>query len=183
MSPFFQFLTTTFSLGTIAMQVATLILVVLAIVAFKKKEESPIVSFASRYAVLFSFIIVTLSTIGSLIYSEIGGFEPCKFCWLQRIALYPLVIIFGFALWKKELRAWGEALALAIIGLLLGLYHYALQMAPIGTLPCSATGPSCTDRLFTLFGYVTFPMMTVGALGLVIILLIVQKFSRTIKTN
>lgn len=179
MSPFFQFLTTTFSLGTIVMQGATIALVALLLVAIVKKVTHPFLSFVANHAILISFLIVLTSTIGSLIYSEIGGFEPCKFCWIQRIALYPLVVIFGFAVWRKKLAFYGEALTLTLLGLLFALYHYALQMAPMGTLPCSTTGPSCTDRLFIEFGYVTFPMMTVGALGLVLVLLLIHRYARS----
>ena len=39
-------------------------------------------------------MIATGATIGSLYFSEIRNYVPCEYCWYQRIAMYPLVIIF-----------------------------------------------------------------------------------------
>ena len=36
--------------------------------------------------------VAVFSMIGSLIYSEVVGFIPCKFCWYQRYIMYPLAI-------------------------------------------------------------------------------------------
>ena len=46
-------------------------------------------------AVLFAWIVATVTTLGSLYYSEHAGFVPCELCWYQRIVMYPLVIVLG----------------------------------------------------------------------------------------
>ncbi|MBT6325734.1 MAG: disulfide bond formation protein B, partial [Bdellovibrionales bacterium] len=48
----------------------------------------------SSKLIFFCWIIALLSTLGSLFFSEIMEFTPCVLCWYQRIAMYPLVIIF-----------------------------------------------------------------------------------------
>ena len=53
-------------------------------------------------SVVFSWAIATLATIGSLFYSEVSGFIPCTFCWYERIAMYPLVLILGIGILKKN---------------------------------------------------------------------------------
>ena len=44
-----------------------------------------------------------IAVLGSLYYSEIVGYIPCELCWIQRIFMYPLVIIFGVALIKRNI--------------------------------------------------------------------------------
>src|SRR5690625_7099623 len=45
-----------------------------------------------------------VAVIGSLFFSEIMGYVPCEICWFQRILMYPLVIIYGTALVKKDIN-------------------------------------------------------------------------------
>ena len=44
--------------------------------------------------------VATASTVGSLLYSEVYDLIPCRLCWYQRVAMYPLalVLITGLAL-------------------------------------------------------------------------------------
>lgn len=52
------------------------------------------------------FVIWALSltaVAGSLFFSEVLGFPPCEWCWYQRILMYPLVVIYGTALVKKNM--------------------------------------------------------------------------------
>src|SRR5690625_1829649 len=51
---------------------------------------------------LFIWTVALISLLGSLFYSEVMGYEPCKLCWIQRIFMYPLVVIYGYALMKKN---------------------------------------------------------------------------------
>ncbi|MCT6817751.1 MAG: disulfide bond formation protein B, partial [Lysinibacillus fusiformis] len=41
-----------------------------------KKEEN---------GLLFIWIVSAVATLGSLYFSEIRHYEPCKLCWIQRI--------------------------------------------------------------------------------------------------
>ena len=63
-----------------------------------------------------AFVIALLATAGSLFFSEYSGFIPCKLCWYQRYAMYPLVpILLLAAIFKHRLIAW-FALAVAVVG-------------------------------------------------------------------
>src|SRR3989339_500023 len=57
------------------------------------------------YFPILGLAVVLAATAGSLYYSEIAGYNPCKLCWYQRIFMYPLVPIFGLALFNKDRRA------------------------------------------------------------------------------
>ncbi|MES3036777.1 MAG: disulfide bond formation protein B [Bdellovibrionota bacterium] len=50
-----------------------------------------------------NFLFVLIGVIGSLYFSEILKYPPCILCWYQRICFYPLLIIFGVALWNGNL--------------------------------------------------------------------------------
>lgn len=77
------------------------VIVILILISYFT-HRTPVVKFLAKNAFLFSFLIVASASLGSLFYSEIIGFEPCKLCWYQRVFMYPQVIIFGIALWKKK---------------------------------------------------------------------------------
>src|SRR5699024_10272242 len=87
-------------------------------------------------------------------------YEPCKLCWIQRIFMYPLVIIYGTALVKKDSRIAFPAILFSGIGMCISIYHYALQKLPA----LQDTGGFCGDVPCTLqyvnyFGFITIPFL------------------------
>ena len=114
-------------------------------------------------ALVLALIVAAVATGGSLYYSDGLGLEPCKLCWYQRIAMYPLVPLFAIGLWKRDLTVWRYAMPLVIIGFAIAGYHYLIQQVPsleAGT--CSATVP-CTAAYFYRFGFVSIPYMAASA--------------------
>lgn len=132
---------------------------------------------AGRWGLHLAFVIAASGTLVSLIYSEVIGFAPCELCWVQRIFLYPHVIILGLALWKNTKDAARYCLALSGIGALVALYHFYGQSFNPSALPgCDAIGgASCAVRYFVEFGYVTIPLMSLTAFLLIIIFLLLAK--------
>jgi len=49
-----------------------------------------------------AFIIALVCTLGSLYYSGIVHFRPCRLCWWQRIMMYPLVPVLGIAAVRRD---------------------------------------------------------------------------------
>lgn len=123
--------------------------------------------FFSGKAVLFSFVVSLVATLGSLFFSEIAGFEPCKLCWLQRIFMYPLPIIFAISHIFKERNVFMYARPLAIIGAGIAGFHYYIQRASLN-IACGE-GVSCTSDYMFKFGYITIPVMALSAFLLIII--------------
>lgn len=82
----------------------------------------------AKYGVRYAFITALLATAGSLWLSEISGIPPCKLCWYQRVAMYPLVVVLGAGLYKKT-KPRLPALILSITGLVIASYHYLVQRA------------------------------------------------------
>lgn len=122
-----------------------------------------------KHIVTFTYIISMLATMGSLYYSEVAGYAPCKFCWYQRIMMYPQAILYLVSLISGDKKVHLYALPLAVIGAVMAFYHYLLQIGIIETTSCSTVGfsISCSDRFTTTFGFVTIPMMAFAAFSLI----------------
>ena len=41
--------------------------------------------------------VAVVATLGSLYFSEIADFPPCRLCWYQRIGMYPLAVVLPIA--------------------------------------------------------------------------------------
>jgi hypothetical protein len=122
-------------------------------------------------ALLAAFVVATLATLGSLYFSEVAHFEPCRLCWYQRIAMYPLVVILGIAALRRDPRVRRYAMPLALIGALIATYHYALEWLPwLDTGACSATTP-CTIVWFRELGFISLPYLALSAFLLIVTLL------------
>jgi len=132
--------------------------------------------FGDKY-LLFGFIVVLIATLGSLFYSEIAGYEPCKLCWFQRIFMYSQAFLLGLALYKKDMGIAPYSLLLSAIGAVIAAYHYLLQLNIVPSLPCSAVGysVSCSQIFVMNFGYITIPLMAFTAFLLLAILGLIRK--------
>ena len=122
-----------------------------------------------------------MATMGSLFYSEIMKFIPCELCWYQRILMYPLVVIYGYAVYKKDIRYAFPGLILSGIGILVSSYHYLIQKVPglqeagdgCGIIPCTTT-------YVNYFGFASIPFQALIAFLVIFaihIYLIVQQRS------
>ena len=164
---------------------ATLFLVSLVLLKLNvaKKQNQKILTYFSKKSLFFSFVVALTATVGSLYFSEVAHFEPCKLCWFQRIFMYPLPLMLGISLWKKTKDVDKYVLPLSIIGLLVAAYHYYFQVTGNPLIPCSTVGfsVSCSERFFTYFGYITIPWMSLSAFLLIVIaMLVVRKVRRRI---
>ena len=125
-------------------------------------------------AVLGAWLVAALAMIGSLFFSEIAKFTPCTLCWYQRIAMYPLVVILGVALAKREDRAPTGSATLAAVGAVIATYHVALEWIPsLGSGACDAAAP-CTVVWFRAFGIFSLPTLALTAFLLILTLLLVR---------
>ncbi|MDO8424629.1 MAG: disulfide bond formation protein B [bacterium] len=153
------------------------VIVVLAVVFLVINKKNRLLSLIKERAVLFSFIVALLAVLGSLFYSEVAKFEPCKLCWIQRIFIYPQAVLLGIALCIKDRNAGIYSIALSAVGGFFALYHYLLQFGLVPTFSCSIaeSAVSCSQRYVTGFGYITFPLMSLTAFSLIIVFMVVQK--------
>ncbi len=119
---------------------------------------------------LFMWVVALSATMGSLYFSEIRGYEPCELCWIQRIFMYPLVLIIGIAYLQRNARIAMTTAVLAIIGGAISLYHYGIQKVDFLSDSAPACGRvSCTGEYINLFGFMTIPFLALTAFALIAI--------------
>ncbi len=119
-----------------------------------------------------AFSVAAAAMIGSLYFSEVAEFVPCKLCWYQRIAMYSLAVILLVAAIKRDHGVTKYALPLAVIGAGISTYHYLLEWFPsLETDVCSIDVP-CTTIWFREFGFATLSFMALSGFLLIIALMV-----------
>ena len=164
-------------LGTVGAQVFIFLAVIW--VLFFRKKQNVAVEFISKHGMFLAFLSALTATLASLFYSQVAGFAPCQLCWLQRIFMYPEVVLLGLALIKKDSGIIDYALLLAVIGFFISLYHNYVYYYNGGlNVFCQLAGVqvSCVKRYVFEFGYVTIPLMAATTFLLVIIFLLCYKW-------
>lgn len=108
-----------------------------------------------------AFAQALIATAGSLFFSEVMRLPPCSLCWYQRIAMYPLGLILGVSVIRRDGVARIYGLPLAVIGLLVTVYHNLLyyKIIPDSITPCTS-GVSCTSKQLEWLGFVTIPLLS-----------------------
>lgn len=173
------------SLGTIFLQI--IILLIGFNLVFLRSQNNKILLFFKKYTFFFGFIVALMSVLLSLFYSEIVGFPPCELCWIQRIFLYPQLILFGMELYKKERSIVDFSLVFAILGSIVSIYHIYIENGGSSSLGCAVLTPqninqvSCAIRYIYEFNYVTIPIMSLTLSLFIISILLNYKYISRVK--
>ncbi|MCL4384092.1 disulfide oxidoreductase [Patescibacteria group bacterium] len=120
-------------------------------------------------AILYlAWLQALVATLGSLFFSEVLKFTPCVLCWYQRILMYPLVLILAVGILTKDRFIHLYVLPLSLLGFFIALYHNLLYFRILSerTAPCTV-GVSCTTHFFTLFGFITIPLLSLTAFSVI----------------
>ena len=130
-------------------------------------------------AIWLAFAVAAVATVGSLLYSEAFHYVPCRLCWFQRIAMYPLAIVLLVGAIRREAVVKFYALPLALIGLALSIYHNVVQFFP--SLEGGSCDPAvpCSARSIEMFGFMDLPFMAgVGFIVIAVLLAFYTKASQ-----
>ncbi len=167
-------------LAVVAGQIVIVVLLIAWAIERITGRRLTLLDVVHRLALVFGLIIATVSTVGSLIYSNVFGYSPCDLCWYQRIFIYSQVVVLGVALVKKFNDAVYYSLALSTIGAAIAALHYYGQMFDASALPCAAVGYSaaCSQRFVAELGYITIPMMALTAFGLLLVIMSIRRFRK-----
>ena len=161
------------------MQVAAFVL--LGLWFFRLREGfSGQTALIARWGLWAGFALSVAGICITLYYSEVLGFAPCSWCWVQRIFLYSQAVVFALALCKRDTRIADYSIALSICGAIVALYQHYLQMGGSSVLPCPAdiTKADCATRFLFEFGYITFPLMAFSLFAFLIVLMLFVRDSR-----
>lgn len=130
------------------------------------------------YALYFAWVIALSGTMLSLYFGELLRYEPCRLCWYQRIFLFPLAIILGIGAYRQEGRISSYALPLCLLGGAFSLYQVLEIYVPSVRTPalCGYIN-ECSNTLFELWGFITFPLISlVGFVAMIVLLWVGRSF-------
>lgn len=168
------------ALLAVAVEVAVLAAVVLAvgarrIPAFARAWEA-IRREIGPQALALGAVVALVATMGSLYFSEVAHFPPCKLCWYQRIAMYPLVVVLGVGAMRRDLGARVTASVLAGLGACVSIYHLLIERFPSlsSSTSCDPANP-CSIRWVERFGYLTIPAMALSGFALILALMAIAR--------
>ncbi|TSC85534.1 MAG: disulfide bond formation protein DsbB [Parcubacteria group bacterium Gr01-1014_8] len=164
------------ALGTLAIQIASAVLLAVYFLPNLIPGAYEIRAYVGKWGIALGLVLI-LTTAAANLYYESFGFEPCYWCYWQRIFLYPQAVLFGVALWKRDMQIADHSIALSIFGAGVALYHHALQMLPGSGLPCPSVGVSCATRILFEFGYITYPLMAFSLFAFLIVLMLFVRSS------
>jgi disulfide bond formation protein DsbB len=170
--------TTILSVGAIFLQ-ALLALAALAAVAalVARPARAALADLAdalSRPALWIAFAVALIAVAGSLFFSDHAHFIPCRLCWYQRIAMYPLVVLLLGAALRRDVR--GAVLygaPLAVIGAAVSIYHIYIEYHPEAETPGCKIGAPCATKWIDEYGYITIPVLALTAFAAILCLLAV----------
>ena len=125
-----------------------------------------------------ALLVSATSMLGSLYFSEIANYEPCRLCWYQRICMYPIAIVLLVALIRRRRDVVPYVLTLASLGAVISAYHYLVEWYPtLESNVCSLDVP-CTTVWFREFGFVSLPQMALTGFVTVFTVLVAPRIAR-----
>lgn len=133
------------------------------------------IKFIQKNAMYIILVQAIVATLGSLYFSDIKGYEPCVLCWWQRIFMYSLIPVIIIATLRKENRIYQYTLPMAVLGLIVAIYHNLLYTGIIDVAEFCAGGISCTSKYIEYFGFVTIPFLAFLGFAIIIILSIISR--------
>ena len=160
------------SLATLIGGIILVLWLLILLYSYFGNKKFTVLSLITKYALPLGFLVTLGGAFLTLYYQYGLGYEPCELCWLQRIFLYPQVVLFGMAWWKKDTKIFSYILGLSFVGEFFAIYHHMLQMGYDLYKPCSKAlfAVSCAKPSFIEFGFISFPFMAVVLFGFLILL-------------
>ncbi len=132
-----------------------------------------------QYALYFAWLISLGGFLLSLYFGEVLNLEPCRLCWYQRIALFPLALLLGIASFRGDKSFAMYGMVLAVIGFFFGFYQWLQGIFPSlhSDKLCGPTS-NCSEKVFELFGFLTLPgLSAIGFLAIAALLSIASPSS------
>jgi disulfide bond formation protein DsbB len=115
--------------------------------------------------------VAGIAMLGSLYFSEIADYVPCRLCWFQRIAMYPIAVIALIALIRRDAGARWYFVPMAVIGAGISIYHYLIEWGVLAdSETCALFGPACSAVWYREFGFVTLAFAALAGFVAIIVL-------------
>ena len=160
-----------FAWGVLLINALMLMFFVLVVVQHRRKTQA--IDRVRSIAGPLSILVTVGATLGSLYLSEFGELSPCRWCWIQRVFMYPLAVVLVIAWLTRDRHVRRYAVPLSLMGVAASIWHYLLQHVPSlsDAKSCSLT-PPCSVTYIEKFGFITIPWMAGSVFALVLMRLI-----------
>ena len=161
--------------GAILLQIIS---VAALLMLFFGPKQNSFLDFIDKHFLPIGFFLALSASLFSLVYSEIINFLPCYLCWYQRIFMFPLVFLFGIAMWVKDRKIVKYVLSLTCVGFVISVYqNFFYYFGEGSSLPCDASGVSCYQQLISEFGgYISIPMLALTSFFSILVLILIVHF-------
>ena len=148
-----------FAMLSVALLAGTVVVLVTRLLSGSQSWAQNTLTAFSPFARPLATAVATTCMLGSLYFSEIVNYKPCRLCWFQRFMMYPLAIILIITLIRRTKSIWKITVPLALIGGTISAYHWFLERFPnLDAGVCDVKVP-CEFVWFEHFGFVTLPFM------------------------
>lgn len=127
--------------------------------------------FLEDYGGWLAFVVALVATLGSLYYSEVAGFIPCRLCWYQRILMYPLTVITFVGALRRDDYLPGYVLPLSLIGMGVSAYHYLMEKGVVAASNTCAADVPCNISYVNYLGFITIALMAFTAFTLITLIM------------
>jgi disulfide bond formation protein DsbB len=114
--------------------------------------------FLRTYGIYFAWLISLTGTLMSLYFSELNHIAPCRFCWFQRLALFPLAIQLGIFTYRGDRSAALYGIPLCFVGFFAAFLQSLDLVMDIHGL-CGPT-ISCHEEMIYFFDWIPFSWLS-----------------------
>lgn len=153
--------------------------ITLLALAFFRKDKNPWLTYIKKNALNLYLTLLVTATIGSLYYSEIAKYTPCKLCWWQRLFIFPQLIVGFISKSKKSIQSadvWNYLTWMTGLAMFFSLVHnYVYYFGKENSVTCDAAA-SCKAFYIYLYDLVTIPFMALGLLFSLVTIILVRKY-------
>jgi disulfide bond formation protein DsbB len=123
-----------------------------------------------------AWAVALVATLGSLFFSEVSDFVPCRLCWFQRIAMYPLAVVLLIAALRRDVRGGAlYALPFPAVGALISIWHIYIEINPDAEPSSCRVAAPCSTKWIDEIGYVTIPVLALTAFAAILALLLMAR--------
>lgn len=127
-----------------------------------------------RYGLLIALAAAWIAMLGSLYFSEVAGYIPCRLCWYQRILMYPLTAIIAVGILRRDIQLPFYILPFSVVGIGVSTYHYMIQKTDLfGTGICQE-GIPCSTIWINWLGFITIPFLALTAFMIITIMTLIS---------
>lgn len=154
----------TFFITTLTLASNILFVLFILVFAFDQNIRRFVLSYSHKYVLELIFVTSLGALVFSVWYSDVVNFPPCELCWIQRIFMYPQVLLSFIAMMKKDKGIVSYLLPMTILGLVVALYQSLVHWGyGGGFLACTTAGAECAKVYVMEYGYITIPFMSLSS--------------------